>query len=145
VRYDYDGLNRLRAVNRDGKPEIRYAYDTRGRTKSIAVGDTFQCGYHYDFLGRPASIETPAGRIAISYDKRGELTIRLPNGLQTVRRFDAEGRVKSITHSRGPEQLLAKFTYGYRPMGYWIGRRRNGQRERTQMSLLISTIRIRDW
>lgn len=137
ARYEYNDRNQLAAVRRDGDPVLRYSYDSTGRVSALDLGDGLMAAYRYDFLGRLAAIETPQGKFEIDYKTdppgRARVGCRHPNGVETVRRFDTQGRIHSITHTGPGSTLLLQMTYDYRPDGL-VGRVRErwqGESEQT--------------
>lgn len=118
VRYEYDSLDHLVGVERDGYPSISYSYDTLDRLKTLSVGEDWSLSYEYDFLGRLSRVKTPAGDISYDYQTGQMKVIRtLPSGVWTVWESQPGGRLKSITHVDGSNHVISKFEYAYRPDG----------------------------
>src|SRR5262249_40310096 len=121
THYDHDEWGRLSGVRRDGAAPLTYAYDSQGRVNSVKVGDGFEIGYRYDFLGRPAEIRTPVGTFSTQYSRDSDglpMTVhRYPSGVRSERRRNKEGRPASLAHYAADGQLLARFSYDYRPDG----------------------------
>ena len=118
VRYDYDELNRLIGVGREGQPKITYDYDTLDRLTSVGVGEDFKTRYIFDFLDRLAAIDSPAGKITYNYQTGQNKVIRtLPNGVWTVWERGPDGKLVSLTHVTKDHKVILKFEYAYRPDG----------------------------
>jgi RHS repeat-associated protein len=116
--YEYDRHDRPTVVRRGDGPAVRYTYDTLGRVTSMRVGPRWQVGYAYDFQGRVIRIDTPAGSITYQYLTGSRQIVRkLPSGLRTLSQYNRTGTVDFIEHSSADHQLLARFTYHYRPDG----------------------------
>lgn len=115
VNYAYDDFGRLTAVQREGQPAVHYEHDTLGRVSAMEIAEQ-KLAWRYDFLGRVAGIETPAG--AISYEYRETQMVRaFPNGARSVYEWNADGSLKSITHTGTGNRIIKQFSYGYRPDG----------------------------
>ncbi len=115
TEYEYDGFGRLTALRRQGLPPAAYSYDTLNRLKTLRIGNDWVVAYSYDFLDRLAAMATPVGRIGFQYEAGQGMVIRtLPNGIRTVREFEPNGWLKSITHATPTGRVLARFTYQYR-------------------------------
>lgn len=124
VSYGYDDLDRLTRVARQGSPPIAYTYDTQDRVKTLQVGDYYRIEYDYDFLNRLSSMDTPVGRIKYEYlTGQGKIVRTLPNGIETIWDYSAEGKLRKITHRRafapdpGHYSLMAEYAYTYRADG----------------------------
>ncbi len=99
-------------------PTIRYGYDVQDRLTETRIGDGAAIRYRYDYLGRLAAVATPAGEITYSYHRATKRVIRrLPNGVQTVREFDDEGKLVALTHVDPNHLVIASYAYSYRPDG----------------------------
>ena len=113
----YYNTGKLSEIQRDHTPTVRYVYDTQDRPVEMYIGDTV-IRYRYDYLGRRAAIETPAGEITYSYQMGANTIIRrLPNGVQTYREHDYEGRLTKLTHADPENLIIAEYAYAYRPDG----------------------------
>ena len=118
VTYGYDDHNRVNRVQRKGLPCLAYIYDTLDRVISLRVGDFYELDYAYDFLGRLKSMKTPAGTITYEYlTGQGLLVRTLPNGIETIWKFEPNGQLRKITHANARRVILAEYTYEYRPDG----------------------------
>ncbi|MBI3610871.1 MAG: RHS repeat-associated core domain-containing protein [Nitrospirae bacterium] len=105
-------------VRSGGAPTIRYGYDVQDRLIETRIGDGAAIRYHFDYLGRLAAIVTPAGEITYSYDRAENRVVRrLPNGVQTIRGYDDEGKLIALTHVDAKNFIIAKYAYTYRPDG----------------------------
>jgi RHS repeat-associated protein len=105
-------------VRTDRAPVLRYQYDGLDRLIQTRIGEKTIISYRYDYLGRIAGMNTPAGTVTWRYHPAANTIIRrLPNGVQTVRRYDDEGKLASITHVDAKQQVVAEYAYAYRPDG----------------------------
>jgi RHS repeat-associated protein len=97
-------------------PTLQYDYDLQGRLTETRIGDVADIGYRYDYLGRQAAIVTPIGDITYDYHRSENMVLRrLPNGIQSVWKYDDEGKLVSLTHVDTENYILAKYAYSYRP------------------------------
>ncbi|MBN1351906.1 hypothetical protein JXJ21_21040 [candidate division KSB1 bacterium] len=118
VRYEYDDFSRLKAVSRNKTAAISYTYDTLERLSSIRLADEFSIHYAYDFLGRLSKMQTPVGDFVYEYNHaEGKRIRKLPNGVFTVWEYLVNGDLESIAHVGANNNVIAKFTYHYRPDG----------------------------
>ncbi len=122
VSYGYDDLGRIDYIKREKEPAITYDYDMQDRIVRMGVGGLYELTYSYDFLGRLESINTPFGTITYEYRTGQGLLVRtLPNGIQTIWESAVNGQLRKITHgksvSKDEIQVLAEYTYEYRPDG----------------------------
>lgn len=124
VFYEYDDLDRLYRIQRQGAPVIAYTHDTLDRIKSLQVDDFYRIEYNYDFLGRLESMTTPAGVIRYEYlTGEGKLVRTLPNGVVTISSYEPNGELSQISHGLTNTNndthytVLAEYTYQYRPDG----------------------------
>jgi RHS repeat-associated protein len=118
VDYEYDDFGRLRSVRRQGEPAISYENDSLGRLTQLCVGEFYRLSYAYDFLNRIESIETPAGVVRYEYwTGQGTVLRILPNGVKTIREYEANGGLRQLAHVDQGNRILAEYTYQYRPDG----------------------------
>src|SRR5438477_511977 len=65
--------------------------------------------YVYDEAGRPITEEYPLGK--------GQNNRSLPNGVRTIWKYQAEGKLRAITHVLANQTVFQEFKYEYRPDG----------------------------
>lgn len=113
--FKHDGLGRLIERHRDGQPSVYWTHDTQDRISTIRIGSDWQTRLRYDYLGRLAEIETPAGIVEYQYDTASGRTIRtLPNGVRTVRQFNPDATLASLTDVGKDGATLRQSSYTYR-------------------------------
>jgi RHS repeat-associated protein len=116
VNYLWDGEH-LRGVTRADGSGVTYERDSQGNLSGIKVDD-HRIRYTRDFLGRLQRIQTPVGEITFRYlPGQGILERTLPNGVETRWTRGPDGRLTQIVHANKACQVLAQFTYLYRPDG----------------------------
>jgi RHS repeat-associated protein len=103
-------------VSSGDTPTLQYHYDLQGRLTKTSIGDVADIGYRYDYLGRPAAIVTSIGEITYDYHRSENRVLRrLPNGIQSVWKYDDEEKLASLTHVDADNYIIAKYVYSYRP------------------------------
>lgn len=111
--YSYDAQDRLvRQTNPDGS-FLAYAYDGNGNiTQRSTMAGTV--GYTYDANDHLISVTDYAGKsTAYTYDAAGRLdTIKTPNGIQTTRSYDPNGRLLQILHQKADTSIVSGVRYG---------------------------------
>lgn len=116
VVFSYDAAGSPVEVRSSDMPTLQYSYDVQGRLIKTRIGDMADIGYRYDYLGRPSAIVTPVGDITYSYHRSENLVLRrLPNGIQSVWKYDDEGKLTTLTHIDADNYIIAKYAYSYRP------------------------------
>jgi YD repeat-containing protein len=74
--------------------------------------------YHYDISNRITSIDSDWGTVRYSYQADGRKAERtLPNGVQTIYEFRADGYLTTLRHLSASGDLLAEFRYSYNAAG----------------------------
>ncbi len=102
----------------DGAPTLRYTYDLKDRLTEKRIGESTAFQYRYDYLGRLTAIATHVGDITYKYHHAKNIVIRrLPNGIQTFREYDDEGKLIKLTHIDSENYIIAKYAYVYRADG----------------------------
>ena len=135
-------------VRGDGAPAIRYEYHGQDRLTQTRIGKRAAIRYRYDYLGRLTAITTPAGEITYDYHRATNTIVRhLPNGMQTFRRYDDEGKLAKLTHADSKNRIVAEYAYSYRPDGLIEGigeiSQRTGERShRYQYDLMQRLIAV---
>ncbi|WP_282610865.1 RHS repeat-associated core domain-containing protein [Pelagibius sp. Alg239-R121] len=105
-------------VRSSGAPTLRYRYDVWGNLVELQIGKATTIGYRYDYLGRLTTTITPAGEITYKYHRASNTIVRrLPNGIESIRKFDDEGELVELTHVDSRRRILAQYAYTYRPDG----------------------------
>ena len=123
TEYRYDARGRLQAVLQDGQPEIMYVRDTAGNVTELKVGDSYHVRWQRDFLGYLSAVDTPAGAIRYYQTSDGGEVRDLPNGIRTIRYFDAGGHLLSMQFGQidptdsGRSTPLYQASYKYYPSG----------------------------
>ena len=102
--YEYDAVNRLTTVSRDGRPTERYAYDANGSIVGTHAGPrelarggrtvaTPRRRYEYDQDGRVERIREAGRTTELGYDADDQLiSLRTDAGLVVRYSYDALGR-----------------------------------------------------
>jgi len=116
VKFSWKG-NNLASVCRDGQQSLAYEWDSLNRITAMCVdGRTIR--FIRDFLGRLERIQTPNGDISYEHlPSQGIVQRTLPNGIVTRWSHGPNGRLTEIAHVNKARQILARFTYQYRPDG----------------------------
>jgi len=72
----------------------------------------YRVAYQYDAEGRLVGMDGPAGAVTFTYRNGGhEVERSLPNGITTVRQYDAEGRLAHVIHKGADGATLADYVY----------------------------------
>jgi len=97
LRYGYDQRGRITSVKETragGQPvQTTYTYDSVGRVATVSVDGTRVELDAYDAAGNRVAVETPAGKVAASYDDRD----RLQSWGESKYTFRADGQLASLT------------------------------------------------
>lgn len=117
-KYQYDCLNRLTEVQKDGRCLVRYKYDAFGnRIRKEAAGTTVR--YQYDKADRLIREEGVYPEKTYQYDARGNL-IAVLHGKEITGayRYDETGRLLAAGNTEG-----AAVGYEYDGMGNRVGKK----------------------
>lgn len=113
--YEYDALNRLTGVNRNGRLLRRYAYDAFGnRTlkEDYGGGEPAQTMYRYNAGNQLVSLTDGEGEQTYTYDRRGNLTaVSRGEELLKAFTFDAANRMSGALRIKGGIEKRAKYRY----------------------------------
>jgi RHS repeat-associated protein len=111
THYQWDSSDRIiKATNPDGT-YVGYVYDDRGNLYQLVTpyGTTT---YTYDAADVLTTVTDPTGKVT-TYSNNGVQTVVDPNGVTTVTRSDAQGRVLSIVSTDASGNVLSSYTYIY--------------------------------
>lgn len=117
--YEYDSLNRLQDVLKDGKRIRSYEYDGYGNRTTQTEGD-IRTSYTYNKMNQLIfSIDTRGDEQSFAYDKRGNLTEVHRNGVLTNQyQFGALNQLERVTNW----EIGLDATYGYNGLGHRVSR-----------------------
>jgi RHS repeat-associated protein len=107
----YDELNRLKTVTRGGN-SFSYDYDDASRLISRTLADNTVIGYGYDDDNRLT--RATVGTDSVSYEYNADNALRTTtypggNGYLETRGYDRDGRLESLTNTKGAS-TLSSFT-----------------------------------
>lgn len=121
--YDYDALNRLTSVARNGKTLRTYGYDAFGnrntRTEYQAAGELVT-SYRYNAKNQLMQETNASGTRNYDYDHRGNL-LSVSSGEEVLKAygFDAANRMSSSVDRTAGE--ITKAYYQYNGLGHRVG------------------------
>ena len=133
--YEYDGVNRITAVNLFNGQQIRYEYDEFGNLARLIYPDGTENSYTYDALNRMTSATDRRGETTeYTYDLAGNVVqIDRPNKTYTTIEYnDMDQVTKLINYSKG--KILSSFQYEYDLSGFIVKEIASQDKEETVTS-----------
>ena len=117
--FDYDGYGNISQM-RSSDVSIAYNYDLLGNIVSRDASQFGSMRYSYDELYRPIRIDIGDQWVEIQYnDNSWRTNILRSNGIETRYTYDANGRVRNVTHldASAETQRIDGFAYEYDATG----------------------------
>ena len=133
--YEYDGVNRITAVNLFNGQQIRYEYDEFGNLARLIYPDGTENSYTYDALNRMTSATDRRGETTeYTYDLAGNVVrIDRPNNTYTTIEYnDMDQVTKLVNYSKG--KILSSFQYEYDLSGFIVKEIASQDKEETVTS-----------
>ena len=142
--YEYDGVNRITAVNLFNGLQIRYEYDEFGNLARLVYPDGTENSYTYDVLNRMVSATDRRGETTTyEYDLAGNVVrIDRPNKTYTSIEYnDMDQVTKLVNYSKGKD--LSSFQYEYDLSGFIVKEIASQAKEETVTSTYAFLLKLR--
>ena len=112
--YNYDPLNRLIRINKNGVLQLAYTYDDIGNIESVTDSKGFKTSYGYDKASRLETVTFNGRTTEYKYDVCGNReSVTYEGGVKEEYSYDKNNRLLKLTNRKPDNSVVSQYSYTY--------------------------------